>query len=54
MGLEIWGFGELGTTNDTEPLPVQVSTAFTDWNRYYLGAMTTFAIKDNGTLWVVE
>ncbi|CCG53559.1 RCC1 (Regulator of Chromosome Condensation) repeat domain protein precursor [Flavobacterium indicum GPTSA100-9 = DSM 17447] len=44
------GYGELGTTNDTEPLPVQVSTA-TDWNRFYLGGKTTFAIKDNGTLW---
>ena len=49
-GWGIGGFGELGSTNDTEPLPIQVSTA-TDWNRYYLGASTTFAIKDNGTLW---
>ena len=51
----LWGWGvsfwqQLGTTNESEPLPIQVSTA-TDWNRYYLSISTTFAIKDNGSLW---
>ena len=48
-----WGFGawgELLTTNETEPLPVQLGTA-TDWNYITNGVVNTFVIKNNGTLW---
>jgi len=48
-----WGFGswgELSSTNETEPNPVQLGTA-NDWNKVYNGATNTFAIKNNGTLW---
>jgi alpha-tubulin suppressor-like RCC1 family protein len=48
-----WGaasYGNLLTTNDTEPLPIQLGTA-TDWNQINNGVANTFAIKNNGTLW---
>jgi len=48
-----WGFGawgELSSSNETEPNPVQLGTA-TNWNKVYNGAINTFAIKNNGTLW---
>lgn len=48
-----WGFGswgELSSTNETEPNPIQLGTA-NNWNKVYNGAINTFAIKNNGTLW---
>lgn len=48
-----WGaasYGNLMTSNDTEPIPIQLGTD-TDWNSYKNGAANTFAIKNNGTLW---
>ena len=48
-----WGFGawgELSSSNETEPNPVQLGTA-NNWNKVYNGAINTFAIKNNGTLW---
>ncbi len=48
-----WGYGaggQLLTTNETEPNPIQLGTA-TDWNSVKNGASNTFAIKNNGTLW---
>jgi alpha-tubulin suppressor-like RCC1 family protein len=48
-----WGFGswgELLTTNETEPNPIQLGNA-TDWNKVTNGVVNTFAIKNNGTLW---
>lgn len=53
----IWGWGEssngqLNTNNGntTEPLPIQVGTA-TDWLKVENSGGSTFAIKNNGTLW---
>ncbi len=51
----IWGwgaasYGNLLTTNLTEPLPVQLGTE-TNWNNISNGTNNTFAIKNNGTLW---
>ena len=51
----IWGwgaasYGNLTTTNQVEPNPVQLGTA-TDWNFIKNGAANSFAIKNNGTLW---
>ncbi len=48
-----WGaasYGNLTTSNTTEPTPVQLVTA-NDWNKVYNGVINTFAIKNNGTLW---
>ena len=48
-----WGYGaggQLLTTNETEPNPIPLGTA-TDWNKVTNGAINTFAIKNNGTLW---
>ncbi|TAF08787.1 MAG: T9SS C-terminal target domain-containing protein [Flavobacteriia bacterium] len=48
-----WGassYGNLTTSNTTEPTPVQLGTA-NDWNAVYNGVVNTFAIKNNGTLW---
>ncbi|WP_373862635.1 RCC1 domain-containing protein, partial [Flavobacterium aquatile] len=48
-----WGFGswgELLTTNETEPNPIQLGNA-TDWNKVTNGVVNTFAIKSDGTLW---
>ena len=48
-----WGFGswgELLTTNETEPNPIQLGNA-TDWSKVTNGVVNTFAIKNNGTLW---
>lgn len=48
-----WGaasYGNLLTSNETEPNPIQLDTD-TDWNSYKNGAANTFAIKNNGTLW---
>ncbi|MGJ8661583.1 MAG: RCC1 domain-containing protein, partial [Bacteroidota bacterium] len=48
-----WGWGDDGqllTTNETEPTPIQLGTA-TDWNSVKNGVSNTFAIKNNGTLW---
>jgi alpha-tubulin suppressor-like RCC1 family protein len=48
-----WGYGaggQLLTTNETEPNPIQLGTE-TDWNSVKNGVANTFAIKNNGTLW---
>ena len=48
-----WGaasYGNLPTSNETEPLPVQIGNA-SDWSSFRNGFITTFAIKNNGTLW---
>ncbi|CAM3624399.1 T9SS type A sorting domain-containing protein [Flavobacterium gelidilacus] len=48
-----WGaasYGNLTTTNDTEPNPIQLGTA-THWNNVRNGVANTFAIKNDGTLW---
>ncbi|CAM3624367.1 T9SS type A sorting domain-containing protein [Flavobacterium gelidilacus] len=48
-----WGaasYGNLTTTNDTEPNPIQLGTA-THWNSVRNGVANTFAIKNDGTLW---
>ncbi len=48
-----WGaasYGNLTTSNTTEPNPIQLGTA-NDWNAVYNGVANTFAIKNNGTLW---
>jgi alpha-tubulin suppressor-like RCC1 family protein len=48
-----WGYGyggQLLTSNETEPNPIQLGTA-TDWNKFNNGVNNTFAIKNNGTLW---
>jgi alpha-tubulin suppressor-like RCC1 family protein len=48
-----WGYGaggQLLTTNETEPNPIQLGTS-TDWNIVSNGVVNTFAIKNNGTLW---
>ena len=48
-----WGYGPAGqllTTNETEPNPIQVGTA-NDWNKVYNGVINTFVIKNNGSLW---
>ena len=48
-----WGFGDWGellTTNQTEPNPIALGTA-TDWNKVANGVINTFVIKNNGTLW---
>lgn len=48
-----WGFGswgELLTSNTTEPSPIQLGVS-TDWNVIKNGTSNTFAIKNNGTLW---
>ncbi|RYM31307.1 T9SS type A sorting domain-containing protein [Brumimicrobium glaciale] len=48
-----WGaasYGNLLTTNLTEPLPIQLGTE-TNWNNISNGTNNTFAIKNNGTLW---
>ncbi|RFC54035.1 T9SS type A sorting domain-containing protein [Brumimicrobium aurantiacum] len=48
-----WGaasYGNLLTTNITEPSPIQVGTQ-TDWNIVRNGVANTFSIKDDGTLW---
>ena len=48
-----WGYGLAGqmlTTNETEPNPIQVGTS-NDWNKVFNGVINTFVIKNNGTLW---
>ncbi len=48
-----WGFssyGELTTTNDSEPNPIQLGTA-NNWDTVENGVINTFAIKNDGTLW---
>jgi alpha-tubulin suppressor-like RCC1 family protein len=48
-----WGYGYSGqllTTNETQPNPIQLGTA-NDWDKIYAGGSRTFAIKNNGTLW---
>ena len=48
-----WGYaagGQLLTSNETEPLPIQLGTA-TDWIFFKNGMVNTFAIKNDGTLW---
>lgn len=48
-----WGYGIVGqllTTNQVEPNPIQLGTQ-TDWSKINLGYGNTFVIKDNGTLW---
>ena len=48
-----WGYayaGQLLTTNETEPNPIQIATT-NEFNKIYVGATNTFAIKNNGTLW---
>lgn len=48
-----WGYGVAGqllTTNETEPTPIQLGSAI-DWNIIKNGAANTFAIKNDGTLW---
>lgn len=48
-----WGYGLAGqllTTNETEPNPIQVGTS-NDWNKVFNGLINTFVIKNNGTLW---
>ena len=48
-----WGFadwGQLNSTNFSEPSPVQVSSA-TDWQLIKNGENNSFVIKNNGTLW---
>ena len=48
-----WGYGAAGqllTTNETEPNPIQLGTV-SDWNKITNGLLNTFAIKNNGTLW---
>ena len=48
-----WGYGVAGqllTTNEVEPNPIQLGTQ-TDWNKINNGYGNTFVIKNNGTLW---
>ena len=48
-----WGYGaggQLLTSNETEPNPIQLGTA-TDWDSVKNGVVNTFAIKNDGTLW---
>lgn len=48
-----WGrgdYGQLGTSNYTEPNPIQVGIN-TTWTKIYTGVRNTFAIKADGTLW---
>jgi len=48
-----WGaasFGNLLTTNITEPTPIQMGIE-TDWDKISNGSKNTFAIRNNGTLW---
>ncbi|CAM3624305.1 T9SS type A sorting domain-containing protein [Flavobacterium gelidilacus] len=48
-----WGaasYGNLTSTNVSEPLPIQLGSA-TDWNSVRNGVANTFAIKNDGTLW---
>ena len=50
----LWGWGQAGagqlvTTSNVEPLPIQIGTA-TDWSFIETGNQNTFVIKNDGTL----
>ena len=49
-----WGFnntwGNLCSTIQNTNVPIQLCTA-SDWNKFYVGQLSTFGIKNNGSLW---
>src|SRR5690554_349433 len=51
----LWGWGQADagqvmTTNNVEPLPIQMGVA-SDWDLIETGTQNTFGIKNDGTLW---